>query len=289
MRVHPDSVVALKEAYFKNKPELSRFVAGRLKVNKQTVVGVHAKHFKEVCKVLKLPISKLKSSRTVYRGVYMATVDESFKSKLKDKRQEMRQKYIEIASGLRSKKAVEHLKHAIHDQEARIHAIQIDLVNNLRNLEGKNREYKVICEGDQGITENKGVEFDKLMANPDIVRIFIDDNYFTVWTRPIYIKYNNKIYDVGEFKIVLAINPTEFIVKMRNLTRKIKGYAHPHIRNNGRPCLGNIQECLPQMIAARQFAAAIFVCIQYLKSVNDSGYYVNIHNWPLKMAKRRGK
>jgi hypothetical protein len=286
MKVRPDSVVAFKEEYFQGKPALAKFVVTRQVINKQNVIGVHAKHFKEVCKVLKLPISKLKSSRTPYRGVYMATMEESPVLKVKDKKQAMRQKYMEITSGPRLER-MEHLKHIIHDQEMRIRAVQIDLVKRLRDLEEKSKEYQLICADDQGTLENKGVEFDKLMANPDVVDISISGNYVNVLTGPIYIKHGDKVHDIGKFKIALAINPSQFIVKMHNLTRKIQGCDHPHIHDNGYPCLGNIQECLPQMVAARQFAAAISVCIQYLKSTNDGGHYAHINHWPLKKVREK--
>jgi hypothetical protein len=79
---------------------------------------------------------------------------------------------------------------------------------------------------------------------------------------------------------------------MMNLTRTPDGYHHPHIEAYGVPCLGNIQEVLPHMIAEHKYAAAVSVCIQYLKSYECSDQYrpySEIFNWPVAKKKKGGK
>jgi len=198
----------------------------------------------------------------------------------------MRRKYIDLVSGNRLNK-IKKLERLMRDKEEHVIAAQIDLVNYIRDLEEIRTEYQVARIDTPEFAEIKGIEFDRLMTHPDIEGLLIDENYITIFTGPIYIEYHNKVYDIGKFKIVLSINPRNFIVKMQNLTRSLNGTAHPHVYENGDPCLGNIQECLPQMIAGYQYAAAISVCIQYLKSVNeDGGHRSKITNWPLKKAKK---
>lgn len=289
MRVTPGTVIAFREEYFTGFPQLNKFVVTRLKVNKQNVVGVHARHYKEVCKVLKLAQTQITSKKTPYNGVYLAAiaglkVPAKVEPKVKPK-DETRKRYIEISSGPKPERAKK-LVIEIHEQEHMVRQLQSDLVMRLRNLDAKRQEYQIISVGGQELFEGKGIEFDKLVQHPDIESVSINGNILEVLTGPIYIAHGPKVYDIGKFKISLPVNPNAYIVKMVNLTRKRRGTDHPHV-NNGNPCLGNIQECLPDIIASRQFAAAINVCIQYLKSSHEGGHLSKLDSWPLKKTEKK--
>lgn len=287
MKIHPNSVVVFPAHLFDDKPTLRKYVVTRLKIRKNNTVGVLSEYVKEVCKVLKIPQTQLLSRPTIYKGVYMATLKEKIAvPKVRDRRAAMRRKYMEIATGPKINKA-QRLKQAIHNQEVAIDKVQVDLVSRLRNLETLVQEYQMVDVVTPESLENKGIEFDKLMANPDIVDISIKSGCIEVFTVPLDIVHGKHVYDIGRFKINLEINPTRYIVRFYNLTRVVEGCYHPHVYSNGQPCLGNIQECLPHMVANRQFAAAISVCIQYLRSVNEGGHYCPITKWPLKKAEEK--
>jgi len=288
MKVIPNSVVAFPERYFNNNPMLEKFIVTRLKIRGQATVGVRGQRFKEVCDILKIPQAKVVGKPTIYRGVYFASIERTTRPKAskEDAINTMRQKYIEICSGPKLGKA-ERLERDIRSREMSINQVQVDLVRRLRALEGRRREHQALFIGPQENPEVKGAEFDKLVAHPDIESVSIYEKTINVFTGPIYITHNNKVRDIGRFKIELSINPTHYLVRMHNLTRKVRGCDHPHVNANGTPCLGNIQECIPNMIADRQFAAAVSVCIQYLKSTNDGGHLSKITDWPLKAEEKR--
>ena len=200
---------------------------------------------------------------------------------------EMRKKYIDIICNNGGSR-VKNLEQLMRSKEERVISTQVALVNYIRDLGITREEYRLACIDTPGLAEIKGMEFDKLMQNPDIEDFSIDDKFINVLTGPIYIEYHNKVYDIGKFHITLSINPRSFLVKMKNVTRSLRGTAHPHVYDNGQPCLGNIQECLPNMIGEYQFGAAVLVCIQFLKSVNeDGGHYSKIEHWPLKEAEEK--
>jgi hypothetical protein len=200
----------------------------------------------------------------------------------------MRQKYINATSN-RANRAKELLR-LMRAKEERIVSTQTTLVGYIRDLEMSIIEYQAVLVEIPGLAEIKGAEFDKLMIHPDIESVLIENGYIQVCTGPICIEFDKKVYDIGKFKIDLSINPNNFVVKMTNLTRSLYGTAHPHIYENGNPCLGNIAECLPQMVGRYQFAAAINICIQFLKNVNeDKGHYSKITDWPLKKAEEKRK
>lgn len=127
-------------------------------------------------------------------------------------------------------------------------------------------------------------EFDQLVTHPDLVSLEVSGNLIIAHTKEILISYRGRDYRIGEFKITINTENEDASVRMINQTRKIDGYNHPHIGSGGVPCLGNIQESLPPMIAGHHYAAVIAVCIQYLKSYTNSGEYSAysyIGDWPL--------
>jgi hypothetical protein len=124
--------------------------------------------------------------------------------------------------------------------------------------------------------------FREILGMPGVKGLVVGREKITIITDNIRIKgkENNDIgsvYDIGEFEIELYFNGT---VKFCNLTRLIDGYDHPHIEYHN-PCLGNIEEALPQLIAEMEFSSAAMLCIKYLLSYNWGASYVDIDIWPV--------
>ena len=166
--------------------------------------------------------------------------------------------------------------------DGKIVQYQRALVDRIRELEVKKLESAAMQI--QPSVELKGAEFDNLLLHPDIHDIELEGYRITVTTKPIKIEYSGELYFIGRFQIILEVGSTPTcLLRFKNLDQSIQGHAHPHIESNGVPCLGNIKECMPQMIGANQFAAAINVAIQYLKSYTYDGTgkpYITINRWP---------
>jgi len=173
----------------------------------------------------------------------------------------------------------------IKDLEVRLGQYQKAIVETIRAIEFKKLELETLkIIPDMG---NKEKEFEGLLIHPDIENISVDGSTIIISTVNIEIEYRRVVYDIGKFNIYISSDINAgWVLLYKNLTRHAGGgYNHPHINSEGRPCLGNIQECLPQMIGAHQYAAAISVAIQYLKSyTNDSDGkpYTDIQNWPVR-------
>jgi len=173
----------------------------------------------------------------------------------------------------------------ISDYDARIANYQRALITQIREKEFKILELEMLKKPVD--MHSKEIEFDKLLTHPDIENIAVDGSNILVYTVPIEIEHRHKVYDIGKFCITLSSNANNnWIVLFKNLTRtEGDGRPHPHVNSDGRPCLGNINECLPSIIGAHQYAAAISVAIQYIRSYtnNDEGKpYVDIEYWPVK-------
>lgn len=194
-----------------------------------------------------------------------------------------REKYVALCGRQRFAEAERELHREIVAINRDIENYQHSLVEALRDLEAKREELAHINSS----STKRGrfaAEFDQLLTHPDIDRLEVRGKRIVVHTKPIQIEHGRSVYDIGRFEITISTDGSDHGVKMVNKTRRLDGAIdHPHVRC-GFPCLGNIQETVPHLIAEYQYAALISLCIQYLKSYEDSGGhrpYRQITDWPL--------
>ncbi|MBI2633206.1 MAG: hypothetical protein HYW78_02325 [Parcubacteria group bacterium] len=191
---------------------------------------------------------------------------------------ETRNKWKELCSARRSQQRHTQLNEEIKEIFERVQDLQQQLITAIRLK--NNKEALLGVADDIHSEEQSLLEFDNLLANSDIENIEIDTAVIKVYTAPIIIAYNGDKYDIGKFEIKLHTNGADGCVKMFNRTRRANGAHHPHINDEGKPCLGNISEVLPHLIAERNYGPAIALCIQYLKSYEDGEGYEVIEEWP---------
>jgi hypothetical protein len=127
-------------------------------------------------------------------------------------------------------------------------------------------------------TENLKASFEVLFRDR-LQDIWFDGANLFAMTKPVYIPYKEKIYNIGEFEILISLNGT---FRLTNRTRKIESCDHPHVRQ-GMPCLGNTAEALPKMVFQGDYLGALMVLIDYLHSYNPGGEYggAALINWPI--------
>jgi hypothetical protein len=203
---------------------------------------------------------------------------------------------MELCGYNRKAERMRSLKQEIAKFRSGIEKCQEQLVGFIRRLEEKQQQLQAVAGTDEASLLRFGDEFEQLMKHPDIERLEIVGRKIVIYTGPILINYRNVDYDIGRFKVTIDTLGKEGAVRMINLTRTINvgfrtGIHHPHIER-GVPCLGNIQEVLPHMIAEHRYAAAVSVCIQYLKSYENSAEYQpygEITNWPIAKTRKGTK
>jgi hypothetical protein len=96
-----------------------------------------------------------------------------------------------------------------------------------------------------------------------------------IFTEPIVVQYGYRRYWIGQFRLDLSLDGRLLI---RNLTDRYETYDHPHVEN-GRPCLGNLQEWVPALLRRREFAAAAELLLQYLRTVNPGDWRKPVTCW----------
>jgi len=119
-------------------------------------------------------------------------------------------------------------------------------------------------------------EFDRLAGLPGITDVRVGEEVLYLFTTLVSVEYGARRFRLGRFRMDIHFDGRVFL---RNLTDRYETYDHPHV-DNGRPCLGNIQGWVQQLVARREFSAAAGVLLQYLGTVNPSDWRKPVTYWP---------
>ena len=119
-------------------------------------------------------------------------------------------------------------------------------------------------------------DFDRLVGLPGVTDVEVRDGVLRVFTHTVVVTYGGRQYRMGRFRLDLHFDGRVFL---RNLTDRYETYDHPHVEN-GRPCLGNIQEWMQRLLAQREFVAACEVLLHYLRTVNPGDWRKAVTFWP---------
>jgi hypothetical protein len=119
-------------------------------------------------------------------------------------------------------------------------------------------------------------DFDRLVGLPGVTDVEVKDGVLRVFTDTIAVSYGGRQFRMGRFRLDLHFDGRVFL---RNLTDRYETYDHPHVEN-GRACLGNIQEWMQRLLAQREFVAACEVLLHYLRTVNPGDWRKAVTFWP---------
>ncbi|MCJ7804865.1 hypothetical protein MUP35_04010 [Patescibacteria group bacterium] len=265
------------------KRNLPGIKTSRIQVGNKACISVLRKDMGQLCHLIGLKSSQIKMVKTDYNGVYLADVDEATKEGLiKDQVAVARQNYMNLCGFQRKNERIKALMEEISTISLDVENYQKNLVKSLRELEEKQLALQKIQNNDNEILKRFGDEFDQLIKHPYIEYLETVGNKLIVYTKPITITYEKVAYNIGKFNITIYTNGSNGCVKMYNLTHKLH-YNHPHVNETGDPCLGNIKEIIPHLIAEKKYAATVSICIQFLKSYTFDDVYrphERISDWP---------
>lgn len=165
-----------------------------------------------------------------------------------------------------SEREKEKLKREISDYEYNINKYTsaiIDWHKSLRNT----------------VLKLKGIESEKINIEEEVEKLITEhDIKFNteglIWfeTEDIYIKS----ILIGRFRITL--NLEQGSIKIKNLTRKIQEYDHPHIRNEIL-CLGELNVAITKLTSEYKFIEVAKLCKEMLYFYNPSSAHMQIERW----------
>jgi hypothetical protein len=106
-----------------------------------------------------------------------------------------------------------------------------------------------------------------------------------VFTETIIMTHKNLAFEIGEFRIDIDLSGKG--MRFFNLTHpkpdKKCELQHPNVWPDGIPCLGNIKEAIPPLIAQREMATVVVLSLQYLETLNleDARTRRKFFYWPM--------
>ena len=118
-------------------------------------------------------------------------------------------------------------------------------------------------------------DLDQLKELAEIRDVHIHDGRITVVTNPLQVEYGGQEFHLGSFRMEISFAGD---IRIRNLTNALGAYDHPHIYQ-GRPCLGNVREGVAKMIGEYHFVAAVYVLLDFLKTINPKDWRIPILYW----------
>jgi hypothetical protein len=193
-------------------------------------------------------------------------------------------------------KRIEDTRKVIQEKHEAIIRRREEITDDLRKLTEFN-EVLAIAEAIEPDSAVFQEEFSKILIQPQVDQITIQDDKLVIKTKMIWIDgdtairttspitaeaWAGKTIPLGEFEI--SMNAKGHI-DFRNLTNHRvhpdggSKWWHPHIPDHG-ACLGTIESVLPKMLAAYEFGSAASLVISYLQCCDaDDGYGKNVFLW----------
>lgn len=97
---------------------------------------------------------------------------------------------------------------------------------------------------------------------------------------------NRRETPFGRFLIVFRPYDHESRLLFFNLDFQPEGFHHPHVTNNGVPCLGNYSAPLAKHIARLELAMALELAIRFLLHYNGANPYYSLPDWRRAIQQR---
>lgn len=195
-------------------------------------------------------------------------------------REQNRALYIQACTG-RIGDVLKSKKQTLQKGEKDLETLSQQLVNLTREMEIVRAELSGLETGTSEFGEKFGKEFDQLYENPMIARVDISSTKIDVYTKDIRIQYRGRWWNFGEFLIRIHLRGELQLFSTRNRVEVSHVVVHPHVKQGGIGCLGNILNEVNKLIARQEYVILINLLIDFLHSYSpDNHVFQTIENWP---------
>lgn len=191
---------------------------------------------------------------------------------------------------------------SINRAEASIRSIEQDIRNATARFISLNNSLKEqIASRNAIVSEDRSEEMivrmhkhlSGLVEAGKFVRFYVEEPYLVGETTKIKYKYRGVIYDLGTFKVKVDYkkrddrNSSGWIVITGSIKRE--NCWHPHVRDDGHPCLGNVSMDAATHARNREFGVLFDMLYDFLCSYTDGPDgrpYRNVNLWPVIGGKK---
>ena len=232
-----------------------------------------------------------KASEHIFRKCLQLFKEELGSDKLKKavkdiakkREEETRKRLIDFVKTAMDKEFKE-ARTRIEQLSSEIEQFQSNLVLKLR--ERTNKMILVETPESVNLDQRANKMIRDLYALNHVTGVDIKDKAVHVNTDKIFVDdpRTKRKHELGCFRIEIDSGNNRQ-VRIFNTTRKIRAYERdmqaPHVFHDGRPCLGDLVQSLPEAQAKHDYSTIALLCIMFLENVNTddpAGKYV--HYWP---------
>lgn len=190
-----------------------------------------------------------------------------------------RERFIGLA-GRRLKEESNQIDERVNSSAGQIETARQALVQALRQTEADKHRREELQNGNTGemlrrMKERLAKEFDELSSSPDFESLELREDRVVVVTRPLKLRHEGRVYEIGKFQIRL---PREGYIKIQS----VDGQGHPHVRG-GDPCFGNSSEGVAKLQAEMSFGLLLPFLVNYLENgYNPADSYSKIEDYQVK-------
>jgi hypothetical protein len=189
-----------------------------------------------------------------------------------------REKYVELCSS-RFDLARAKLDARVADAENEIVLAGKSITQHLQRRRKAEEERRAFTEKEWPEWQARlRKEFEQLAASACVTGVRCTGDGVEVRTRMVYIPWKGKRYLIGRFLIRLGDDGSVNIVNVANTARDTD-YHHPHVRDSGNPCFGQMQEAIGKLMAERQYATVVNLLFRFFESYNLHGGVEEITKW----------
>lgn len=215
-----------------------------------------------------------------------------------EEKEQSRKDYIAACEKIIQERLV-HVAEQVKRSESTLRDVSQTIVQENRKLEELRPELSRLKEALEVDRKKYSNDFEHLISLKGVKRVALGANgVLSVFTKTIFVTVAKRRWELGDYEIKFFPNGILNILNLRiqQLTKQ-NYYQHPHVFfEDGRSvCLGNIQEGVFQLIAARDYAVATQILIDFLHTINQNPHqphYLDYlrENWkPLKKLAKKKK
>ena len=181
-------------------------------------------------------------------------------------------------------KRFDEIKNSVTQLKLKVAETGAALFNYTRDLKCAEREMVMYTsESDKQVAAYHR-EFDRIRANPKVINLEITDQDIIASTVPLICEdpRNGALYSMGQYRLKINMSPNNFGLHIENLTRKIDRKSHPHVAEDGKPCMGNFNEAFQPLVNANEYSSLIIMAIKFIESCQPEDQWgATIIKWPL--------
>ena len=171
----------------------------------------------------------------------------------------------------------------IHNNQNAIEDKTFEIMGLVTRNERLRESMKVFEDSTRMTQRHKAAEehaaFVGMMKSGALRDIEVSDSSILFITGTAVIDYDGYRYELGPFRVNLGLADGKVMINPTEAAHVENDYAHPHVSDSGRPCLGNMAPVIAKALGMGDVTGAVTAILEYLRAYNPHDAYQRIERW----------